>query len=233
MKEKFKIKGFIEMSMVDWEDKITAMVFLPNCNFKCPYCHNADLVLKPNELPDIDIDDILEHLKKYEGWIEGVCITGGEPTIHKWLPDLIRYIREKSSLIVKIDTNGTNPDMLEELINDKLVDAVSMDVKAPLDDIRYFKAAGATVNLDDIRRSIDILKNAGIESEFRTTIHPKLFTRKDIEDLANQLKGVKAFKLQNFNKLAPTIDPELEGSEPFPEDEFEELEKMVAGIVKG
>ena len=227
------VKGFIETSFVDWTDKISSMIFLPSCNFKCPYCHNPELVLEPHTLLDINIDDILERLKKFEGWIDGVCITGGEPTIHKRLPDFIRYIRSKVDMLVKLDTNGTNPEMLEHLINERLIDAVSMDIKAPLDDIRYYKAAGTSVKLDDIKKSIDILRDSGLDVEFRTTIHPRLFTRQDIIDLAEQLKGIEQFKLQNFNKGAETLDPTMKGTEPFSEVEFDELCKLVEGIIHG
>lgn len=233
MKFNIPIAGFIETSFVDWEDKVTAVLFLSCCNFRCPYCQNADLVLTPETFVPIDIDDILDKLNKYEGWIDGICITGGEPTIHKELPRMIRYIRENSKFLIKLDTNGSNPEMLENLIIEKLIDAVSMDVKAPLDDLRYRKAAGAVVNLDDIKKSIDILNGSGLFVEFRTTIHPSLFKREDIEDLAGQLKGVKRFKLQNFSKRAETIAPEFKGSEPFPDGEFEELQKIAEDIIRG
>jgi pyruvate formate lyase activating enzyme len=232
MKEDIQIKGFIETSFVDWEDKITAVIFLPYCNLRCPYCQNPELVLHPESLESIDIDDILGRLKKYTGWIDGICITGGEPTLHKWLPDLVRHIKKSSNLLVKIDTNGTNPEMLKNLINEKLVDAVSMDVKAPLDDIRYCKAAGVAVNLEDIKKSIDILKKSGLLVEFRTTVHPAFFSKKDVEDLALQLKGVERFKLQNFNIRADTIDPVLKGSGTFTEEEFDELKKIADNILR-
>jgi len=227
------IKGFLETSFVDWGDKITSLIFLPGCNFRCPYCHNPELVLDPNSLQSMELDAILEHLKKYKGWIEGICITGGEPTIHKALPDMIRYIREKSGLMIKLDTNGTNPEMLRVLIDEKLIDAVSMDVKAPLDDIRYCRAAGAVVAVGDIKKSIDILRNSGLVVEFRTTVHPKFFAKKDVSELAEQLKGVARFTLQNFNKLAETVDPALHGTEPFTEGEFEELQKIADEIIRG
>lgn len=230
---KIQIKGFIESSFVDWSGKLTAVIFLPLCNFRCPYCHNRELVLEPNKLETLNIDDILSHLSRYRGWLDGICVTGGEPTIHEGLPELLRYIKDKSSLLVKIDTNGTNPEMLQKLIDAKLLDSAAMDVKAPLDDLRYYKAAGTTVDLERIKKSIDILMNSGLDVEFRTTIHPKLFTQKDIIDLCEQLKGVKKFKLQNFNKYAETIDPSLSGTDPFDDETFKRFQKLADGIIKG
>ncbi len=227
------VKGFIETSFVDWVGNVTSVIFLPFCNFRCPYCQNAELVLDPNSLASFDIDEILKRLSKYSDWIDGVCITGGEPTIHEGLPDCIRYIKENSPLAVKIDTNGTNPKMLEKLLSEGLLAAIAMDVKAPLDDIRYYKAAGVAVDLGAIKKSIQLLMNSAIDVEFRTTITPKLFKQKDILDLAEQLKGAKRFKLQNFNKRTETIDPTYKGSDPFTEDELNGFQKQVDKIIKG
>jgi pyruvate formate lyase activating enzyme len=227
------IKGFIEVSFVDWVGKIASVIFLPYCNFKCPYCQNPELVLNPDSLESIDIDDILKRLSNYKGWIDGICITGGEPTIHESLPELICYIKQNSGLAVKLDTNGANPKMLEGLIKEKLLDAVSMDVKAPLDDIAYCKAAGVVVDIEKIKKSIDILKDSDLDIEFRTTIHPKMFTKKDIRNLASQLKGVKRYKLQNFNANTDTIDPALKGSVPFDEETFKALQELARKIIQG
>ncbi|MFC1855704.1 anaerobic ribonucleoside-triphosphate reductase activating protein, partial [Thermodesulfobacteriota bacterium] len=221
----------IRTSFVDWGAKITSIMFLPNCNFRCPYCHNAELINNPSSLQNFDLDEILTKLKGYEGWIDGICISGGEPTIHKDLPEFIRYIRANCPQMVKIDTNGTNPSMLQALIDEKLIEAVSMDVKAPLDDMRYYKAAGTSVDLSEIKKSIDILRDSGLDVEFRTTIHPDLFCKKDVEELCEQLKGAKQFKLQNFNIHAETLDPAYKGSEPFSEGEFEDLQKIAAEIL--
>ena len=218
---------------MDWVGKITSVIFLPYCNFKCPYCQNPELVLNPDSLASIDIDDILKKLSNYKGWIDGICITGGEPTIHESLPELIRYIKKNSGLAIKLDTNGADPKMLEGLIKENLLDAVSMDVKAPLDDIRYRRAAGVVVDVEKIKKSIDILKDSDLDVEFRTTVHRDMFTKKDIQDLAGQLKGAGRFKLQNFNANADTIDPELKGSTPFDEETFKELQELARKIIQG
>ncbi len=228
-----KIKGFIETSFVDWRGKIASVIFLPNCNFRCPYCHNPDMVLCPETMETLEISDIMNRLDRFKGWVDGVCITGGEPTLHTGLPALIRYIKQSGAFLVKIDTNGTNPDMLGRLISGKFLDAVSMDVKAPLDDIRYYKAAGVNVDLEKIKKSIDILKNSGLDVEFRTTVHPRLFREKDIIDLAEQLSGASRLKLQNFNRHAPTIDDSYQGSEPFNEEEFARLQALADRIIHG
>ncbi len=156
MNNNFGIKGFISTSLVDWPGKICSVVFLAGCGFRCPACHNPKLVLNPGSLPDYPIEEICRSLSNRSKWIDGVTVTGGEPTARKDLPDLLRILREYG-VKVKLDTNGSNPQMLEDLIRSGLIDAVSMDVKAPLDSTAYSVVAGAPIDIEVIKRSILLL----------------------------------------------------------------------------
>jgi pyruvate formate lyase activating enzyme len=149
-----EIKGFIETSLIDWDGKLVSVFFLPGCNFRCPFCHNHQLWKAPQKVETVPWQKVSDFLKGKKGWIDGVVITGGEPTVHADLPEFIESLREMG-LLIKLDTNGANPEMLQSLIDKKLVDYVAMDLKASLDTI-YSQAAGTKVNLDDIKRSIEI-----------------------------------------------------------------------------
>jgi pyruvate formate lyase activating enzyme len=219
------IKGFLETSFVDWPGKICSVLFLPYCNFRCPYCHNALLFSHPEQLASIPLPEILDRLSCFQGWIDGVCITGGEPTLHTELPLLTREIKQRGFL-VKLDTNGTHPELLERLIGEEQIDYVAMDVKAPLDPLRYRRAAGAPVDLDLILKSISILKREKIDYHFRLTAVPGIHKTEDIQALADQLRAGKKLILQNFNPENP-LDPGLKGLFPFDPQGLREVERKI------
>ena len=164
------VKGFIDLSFVDWDSKVSSVIFLPKCNFRCPFCHNVNLVLNPEKIETIPFEYIEDQLNKQKGWTDGVCITGGEPTIHSSLPELCSKIK-KMGFLVKLDTNGTNPTLLNELQNRKLVDYVAMDIKAPLTAENYSQATGVNSEklLEKVKESINLLMESIIDYEFRTT----------------------------------------------------------------
>ncbi|MEW6616737.1 MAG: anaerobic ribonucleoside-triphosphate reductase activating protein [Thermodesulfobacteriota bacterium] len=225
-----QIKGFLETSFIDWHGKIVSVIFLPYCNFRCPYCHNQGLVLTPEKYESISIEYILNRLDKFRGWIDGICITGGEPTLHTFLPEFIRKLRAQNFLI-KLDTNGTNPHVLKNLLSNKLIDYISMDVKAPLDEIRYSKCAGVPVNLKDIRESMSILKGGTVPYEFRVTVVPGLLGEDDIIELAEQLVRPSKLTIQNFNPSNP-LDPELKHIKPYDEEELKRIQERVSKILQ-
>ncbi|MFH2011595.1 MAG: anaerobic ribonucleoside-triphosphate reductase activating protein [Pseudomonadota bacterium] len=225
-----QIKGFLETSFLDWSGKIASVIFLPYCNFRCPYCHNHNIVLNPDKFETISLEYVLNRLKEFKRWIDGICITGGEPTLHPSLPDFIRKFRAENFLI-KLDTNGTNPNVLRNLIIDKLVDYVSMDVKAPLDEIRYSRCAGVPVNLKNIKDSISILKDGIIPYEFRVTVVPSLLSEDDIVELAMQIVGADKLTIQNFNPSDP-LDPKLKDVTPYNEDELKRIRDRVSKVLK-
>jgi pyruvate formate lyase activating enzyme len=193
------VKGFLDVSFVDWDGKIASILFLPTCNFRCPFCHNVNLVLYHENLETIPFEYIEEQLEKQKGWSDGVCISGGEPTIHSDLPELCSRIK-KMGFIVKLDTNGTNPAMIKGLIDNKLVDYVAMDIKAPLIKEKYSEATGVKAEklIEKVKESIRFLMESGTDYEFRTTVVPTIHTLDDIKQICQSLKGCRKYVLQKF-----------------------------------
>ena len=224
-----EIKGFVETSFLDWPGKICSVLFLPGCNFRCPYCHNHPLVFHPSQFTSIPLKDILQRLHAFKGWIDGVCLTGGEPTLHADLPLLIHQIKERG-FPVKLDTNGSNPEMLENLINKKEVDFIAMDVKAPLDLFSYQRSTGLSIDLGLISKSIEILKREKVEYQFRMTVVPQLHSEYEIQTLGEQLKAGPRLILQNFNPENP-LDPSLKKMNPYDPKFLKEMEKRVQNMV--
>jgi pyruvate formate lyase activating enzyme len=202
-----KIKGFLPVSMLDWPGKVCSVIFLGGCSFRCPACHNHKLVLAPEDCEDIALSQVKNYLREKSGWVDGVTVTGGEPTCHLGLPELVRNFRELG-FDIKIDTNGFNPSMLERLINEGLIDAVSMDIKAPLEANIYSRLAGVAVNLNDIRRSIEVIKSSGISAFFRTTAIPGLVGEKELRAIWEELGKVCMYSVQRFRNME-TLDPEF------------------------
>jgi pyruvate formate lyase activating enzyme len=224
-----EIKGFSETSFLDWPGKLCSVLFLPFCNFRCPYCHNHPLVFHPEQYATVSMEDVLARLHSLRTWIDGVCLTGGEPTLHSDLPLLVREIK-RHTFLVKLDTNGSNPQMLGNLIEGGEIDFVSMDVKAPLDPFRYSRSIGLPITLKHILESIEILKRGKVEYEFRMTVVPGLHQEEDIRILGNQLKSGTRFILQNFNPENP-LDPSLKKTVPYDPKVLKEIERDVQTII--
>jgi pyruvate formate lyase activating enzyme len=217
----FNIKGFIPTSLVDWPGRIASVVFLAGCGFRCPVCHNHKLVLAPDSLDDYPLDDILQSLRRRNAWIDGVTVTGGEPTVRNDLPDLLRLIRG-CGVRIKVDTNGSNPTMLVRLIESELLDAVYMDVKAPLTIRQYAKVAGVPVDPRVLMRSIRILKDSGLEVAFRTTVIPGLVEEPELESITRSLGAVHRFIVQPFRGV-DTLSPDFCGKAAFDPIRFERM----------
>lgn len=224
----YDIKGFLETSFIDWPGKLCSVLFLPYCNLRCRYCHNPALVLCPEQLPSFPFQRILDRLVSLRDWVDGVCLTGGEPTLHSNLPSLIREIKGLGFL-VKLDTNGSRPRMLERLIEKGEVDFISMDVKAPMDLSHYTLVTGARVRLDLIRASIGILRRGRVPYEFRMTAVPGLHSFDDIRRLGRELRPGPRFILQNFNPANP-LDPSLRETRPYDLGHLKEIEREVRGM---
>ena len=199
-----EIKGFIETSLIDWDGKIASVIFLPGCNFRCPFCHNSQLVQKPEELPTVEWESVESRLSRHRGWVDGVVVTGGEPTIHGELPSLLRALKELG-LRTKLDTNGYLPEVLRHLIDSGLVDYVAMDIKAALDE-RYSKAAGIRANSKLIEASIALIMGSGLDYEFRTTVVPLFMRKGDIKLIGQSIKGARLWALQQFKPLHSAQD---------------------------
>jgi len=220
----FNIKGFIDISLVDWDGKVSSVIFLPNCNFRCPFCQNAKLVLNPDEIPTISFEEIENRLRRLKNWIDGVVITGGEPTLHNKLRLLCAKLKELG-FKVKLDTNGTNPNFLQGLMNEKLIDYVALDVKAPLNQEKYLKATGVRSDklLEKILETLNILREGTIEYEFRTTVVPSIHAEQDIEEICKSIKGCQKYVIQNFRPTENMIDPKLQTVKPFSRRELEKF----------
>jgi len=224
------IKGFIETSFVDWPGKICAVLFFPRCNFRCRYCHNADLVLRPDALADIDPATIAARLSELHGWIDGVCVSGGEPTLSGCLPDVLSSIK-KQGLLAKLDTNGSNPGVLRSLIGQGLIDYVAMDVKSCLDETSYCKIIQAPNMLESVQESIRILLEGTVEYEFRITTVPGFHGPEDIYRLARDLNGASRLRIQNFNPSESILDPGLRSVRPFTEEEIHHMQDRVDMLI--
>jgi len=225
-----KICALAKTTLIDYPGKVAATVFLAGCNFRCPWCYSKELVLPEliAQQPEIPQEDFFAFLKEKQGLLGGVVLCGGEPTINPELPDFIKKIKNLDFL-VKLDTNGSNPKMLKELIDRGLLDYVAMDIKLPKE--RYSLVFGGNLSVDDIKESIKILKNSNIDFEFRTTCAPTVHTVADLEQMARWIgesvpgKKPKYF-LQNF-RPERTIDPKFEALKPFgPEFFTQALEKI-------
>lgn len=224
-----EIKGLIETSLIDWPGKLATVVFVPGCNLRCRYCHARDLVLNGADMDGISTGRVFEYLRAMDGWIDGVVISGGEPTLYDGLPKLAGRIKARG-MAVKLDTNGTRPRVLEYLIREGLIDAVSMDVKAPLD-TRYFDVTQTVFDLDDLKRSIAIIMGSSIEREFRTTVSPDLLTPADIGLIAETLSGAPLYTLQPFNPHV-CLDAQMESLPPCPPSYLEDAARLAEGFVK-
>ncbi len=225
------IRGFLPNTLIDWPGRLAAELFLGGCNLRCPYCHAGDLLQDSPEGETFDLDQILHHLKGEEGWLDGVVVSGGEPTAHPHLPGLLRPLKE-AGFPVKLDTNGTHPELLEQLFAEALVDAVAMDVKAPLDH-RYGRAAGRPdLDVEVIRRSLAILADWEGDYELRTTVCPAVLSPEDVVDLAADVAGVPRLILQQF-RPGHCLDPEFDRIEPYPEELLLELAERCRAYVPG
>ncbi|WP_456475180.1 anaerobic ribonucleoside-triphosphate reductase activating protein, partial [Candidatus Pyrohabitans sp.] len=194
-----QIKGVLETSFVDWDGEIVSTIFLPSCNFRCGFCHNHKLVLSPESFESVPLEYLIRFWRRNSDFLDGVCITGGEPTLHSDLPELCATIK-KLGLKVKLDTNGSNPEMLRTLIREKLVDYIAMDVKAPLRAKDYSRIAGVDINgeLRNMEKSIDIIITSRIDHEFRTTVIKGIHDEEEVEAIARSLQGAKRYVLQKF-----------------------------------
>jgi len=218
-----EIKGVTNLSLVDWDGNVCSVFFLPNCNFRCPFCHNVALVLHPERVKTIPFEQVENRLKKQRGWIDGVCITGGEPTLHNDLPDLCSKLKEMGFL-VKVDTNGTNPTMIRELIDKGLVDYIALDIKAPLTVEKYSKATGVNAEklLGKVKETVRTLLTSKVDYEFRTTVVPTIHKEEDIEEICRDIKDCKKYVLQKFDVSLrkKTLDPKFSKLKPITDEEM-------------
>jgi pyruvate formate lyase activating enzyme len=216
-----KICGVHGVSLIDYPARIASVVFLGGCNFRCPFCQNVSLVEGYRALSSVTEDSVLALLGRRRGFIDGVVITGGEPLMHgEELTRLLARLRE-TRLSIKVDTNGYDADMVQEVVMRGLVDYVAMDVKTSLE--KYHVAAGRRVAVDRIQKSIGVIMGSSIEYEFRTTCVPGLVEKSDIEGIARLIQGARRYYLQQYRADRPTLDPAYMKLFPYSGEELEEL----------
>ncbi len=245
-------RGWQKTSLIEYPGKVVAVLWLGGCNFRCPWCYNKELVLNPENLPLIKEEEILDFLLTRKNLLDGVMITGGEATINKDLLEFIKKVKALPTQILEtnfnaqnfevsnnlingktwagegflvgIETNGYNPEILEKMIKEKLLNFVAMDIKAPLKAGIYAKLAGKKVDLCKIKRSIEIIKNSGLDYEFRTTVVP-ILTKNDILEIARELQGVKKYVLQQFSSKNAVLGEDCQKMKPYTDEDFEEIKR--------
>lgn len=225
------IGGLQKVTLIDYPGKIACTVFLTRCNFRCPFCYSRELVLEEEieKQPKMNIDDFFSFLEEKKGLLDACVVCGGEPTLDSQLKDFLKRIK-KMGFLVKIDTNGYLPEKLKELIDENLVDYIAMDIKAPLNEEKYSQAAGIKVDVERIKKSIELIKNSGIDYEFRTTVVPGLHRKEDLVEMARAIGPAKRYFFQNFRGEKGTLDSNLEGAKPFAEEETREAIKEVSSL---
>lgn len=215
------IGGLQKTSLLDFPEKIAAIVFTMGCNFRCGYCHNPELING-----EAKIEEVFEFLKTRQGKLDGVVITGGEPCLQKDLPEFIKQVKELG-FAVKLDTNGSFPEMLEKVLPD--LDYVAMDIKAPLE--KYSQIVNVDVDTSKILKSIEVLKNGGVDYEFRTTVVKSQLSFEDFEKIGQLIQGAPRYYLQRF-EASKILDKGLENEKTYSTEEFERIIDILKPYVK-
>ncbi|MCL2085509.1 anaerobic ribonucleoside-triphosphate reductase activating protein [Candidatus Saccharibacteria bacterium] len=224
-----KIGGLIKTSLVDYPGKVACSIFTIGCNFRCGFCHNPELVDPIRYIQEIPEELVFEFLEKRKDNLDGVAISGGEPTVQ---PDLAKFLRrvKKLGLLVKLDSNGSNPDVLEDLFGQNLVDFIAMDVKGPIE--KYESIMGWPAGAK-CKRSIDLILASGISHEFRTTVVKGMLEVEDFEEVGQLVQGAERFALQHFRAIPEMVNTEeYKDAKTFTEGEFEQARKIMARYVK-
>jgi pyruvate formate lyase activating enzyme len=216
--------GQVKNSFIDYPNKICTAYFVGGCNFRCPYCHNSHLLKGIGE--SIDEAQVFGYLEKRRNMLDGICVSGGEPTLHDGLEAFLGEVKRRGFL-VKLDTNGTYPEVLENLLKNKRVDYIAMDIKAPFG--KYEKIAGRPVDIEAIKRSIDLVRNSSVDYEFRTTVCRELLEVGDVLEIAQYIKGSRRYILQNFRDCSSVLAGEGKLT-PFAKEELDELKDKVSGF---
>lgn len=222
------IASLHKTSLIDYPGKISAVIFTSGCNLNCPFCHNPELVNPKLKAFEISENEIFTFLTKRKKIIDAVVITGGEPTIY---PDITNFIKKikKMGFLVKLDTNGTNSEIVKKLLKEKLLDYIAMDIKGPLN--KYNQITGKNININDIKESVEIIKKSKIDYEFRTTVVPTLLDKNDFQKIGEWLKGSKNYYFQQFRNTK-TLDPDYKNVVPYSDDKLLEFAHIMKKYVK-
>ncbi|NTW61754.1 anaerobic ribonucleoside-triphosphate reductase activating protein [Candidatus Saccharibacteria bacterium] len=222
------IGGIQKLSLIDYPGHSAAVIFTVGCNFRCGYCHDAELVLPERHPTAMPIEDVFNFLQKRQGKLDAVVVCGGEPTIHDDLPEFIHSIKQLGFL-VKLDSNGTRPDMLSKIIANNDVDFIAMDIKGPL--WKYSTIASRPVDGDAIKNSISLIIKSGVDHEFRTTVVKELLDVKDFDEIGKMVNGAERFALQKFMP-AKTLNPQFTRKFAYSDAEMETIRKKMSKYVK-
>jgi len=223
------IGGFQRSSLIDYPGKISAIIFTQGCNFRCPYCHNPELVDPELFAEPLKVEDIFAHLNSRRGLLDAVVISGGEPTLQTDIGELLRAIK-KMGFFVKLDTNGSNPGVIKSLIAEDLIDYIAMDIKAPFE--RYHDVVKLNIDVTKIKESIEIIMNSSLDYEFRTTVVKNLLSESDIISIAHSIKGARKYVLQNL-VLSKMLDPSTAKTVyPYSDRELNEIKDKVKKYVE-
>jgi len=227
-----EFKGFIKTSLIEYPGKIVSVAFVGGCNFRCPFCQNPDLVHNSRSLPSISEKEVIDHLLSKRKWLDGLVITGGEPMLEKDLPNFVSKIK-KEGFLVEIETNGTNPGMLRDLVERSLIDYLALDIKAPFEWEKYRKVAGIVDKklLGKVKESVKILLSSNIDYELRTTVVPGLVDQEDLISIARSFEGVKKYVLQQFVPKV-TLDKQYEKIKPYSKTQLEEMKEKIANYLE-
>ncbi len=224
-----QIGGLQKLSLQDYPDHVSAIIFTLGCNFRCHFCYNPRLVVLQKDYSLISEDSLFGFLNERVKKLDSVVITGGEPTMHQDLSEFIKKIRALGYLI-KLDTNGTNPEMLKNLIKEKLINYIAMDIKAPID--KYQAVTGVDLPLVNIEKSIILIKENGLPYEFRSTIIPKFHKAEDIKKMGELIKDADKWYLQKFKSDIDLVNGKFKGERSYTDKEMEELSKIGKSYVK-
>lgn len=223
------IRGMIQTSLLDYPGRIAAVLFTGGCNMRCVFCHNSTLACTPEKESEIPEEDVMSFLLKRKDLLQGVVISGGEPTMSAGLSDFLFRIKEETGLPVKLDTNGTYPNILKNLLYNELIDYVAMDIKSDLDG--YSRITGTDVNTLKISESICILKNCDVPCEFRTTVVKNYYTKEVAHNIGEMLRGAERYVLQQFRMCNTVLARDIKILEPCSRKEMLEFQDILSGYV--
>lgn len=218
-----EIKALQKTTLLDFPSKVACTVFTGGCNFRCPFCHNASLVLSPNEIPSYDTEDFFSYINKRKGILDGVCITGGEPLLNS---DILHFIEriKKTGLAVKLDTNGSMPDALRSLVEAGVIDYIAMDIKNSRE--KYAQTCGLSIFPKGVEQSVQYIMSCGVDYEFRTTLVKELHTVSDMENIGKWIAGAKRYFLQSYIDSGDILD-----NKNFSAHSKDELDVLLAAVL--
>jgi pyruvate formate lyase activating enzyme len=223
-----KLGGWQRLSLIDYPERLSAVLFTQGCNFRCPYCHNPELVDPKRFQEPLAQEDVLSFLRTREGKLDAVCITGGEPTIQPALVEFMEEIKEMPYLI-KLDTNGSHPEVLARLVGKRLIDYMAMDVKGPLP--KYGQISKSSIDTKRIKESIQLIIDSGIDHEFRTTVVKSILTKTDFKKIGTLIKGAQRYVLQKFVP-SKTLDRRFMKEATYSDKDFEGLRGKLEDYVQ-